>query len=180
MAYNLGEIEISKPRKTEIAIFGMGCFWGPQKLFDKTPGVIETEVGFMGGSGEFEDEEVSYEAVCSGETGHAEVVKVEFNPNAISYSELLDLFWGNHDATQKDRQGVDIGNQYRSVIFYTKEEQKRIAENSKKEVQKMIGNERKIETEIISAGKFYKAEGYHQGYLEKNPGRVCHFGSTFR
>jgi len=163
----------------EIIYFGMGCFWGPQKLFDSVHGVLKTEVGFMGGEEIYEEGELSYESVCSGKTGHAEVVKIEFDSEVISYKEILDLFWKNHDATQMNRQGPDVGDQYRSAIFYTNEEQKEEAEESMKNVQREIGKERKIVTEINKAGKFYKAEKYHQSYLQKT-GRACHFGSTFK
>ena len=158
-----------KKDKTETATFAMGCFWKPQLLFDKIPGVIRTEVGYMGG-----DEshvKVTYQDVCSDETGHAEVVQIEFNPRKVDYEELLDIFWKNHNPTTMNRQGPDMGTQYRSAIFYYNERQKKEAESSKKEAQKNWENE--IVTKIVEAGKFYKAEEYHQNYLKKNRGAVC-------
>ncbi len=149
--------------KTEKATFGMGCFWHPQEVFDKTNGVVLTEVGFMGGDESYKD--LSYEKVCSGTTEHAEVVQITFNSEIVSYEELLETFWKEHDPTTKNRQGPDIGDQYRSVIFYHTEKQKRLALKSKDKQQKNFKN--KIVTKIKKAGKFYKAEEYHQNYLKK-------------
>ena len=156
--------------KTEKAIFAMGCFWGPQLLFDKLPGVLKTRVGYMGGK---EDKkEYSYREVCSDATGHAEVVEIEFNSEKIAYGKLLDFFWENHDSTQMNRQGPDFGSQYRSAIFYSDDSQKKLAEKSKEELQKRLKN--KITTKIVKAGKFYEAEEYHQKYLEKKGLESCH------
>ena len=148
--------------KTEKATFGMGCFWHPQELFEKIKGVIKTEVGFMGGK---DYEELTYEKVCTGTTGHAEVVQIIFNSEIISYEELLNIFWKEHNPTTRNRQGLDFGDQYRSVIFCHNEKQKRLALKSKKEQQKNFRN--KIVTEIKKAGRFYKAEEYHQHYFKK-------------
>ncbi len=147
---------------TEIATFGAGCFWKPQEEFDKIKGVVKTTVGFMGG----DVKNPSYEQVCTNETGHVEVTQIEFDTDQISYEELLEKFWEIHDPTQIDRQGPDIGSQYRTVIFYHTGEQKRIAENSLKKHQKDF--EGKITTSIEPATDFYKAEEYHQKYNEKN------------
>lgn len=155
--------------KKEIAAFGAGCFWGVQSVFDRVKGVLKTEVGYMGGDEGYEN--VSYEMVCSGKTWHAETVKVEFNPSKISYSELLDVFWKSHDPTQLNRQGFDFGTQYRSVIFYYNDKQKKEAEMSLLKKQKELGK-KKIVTEIVKARKFYRAEEYHQKYNEKH-GKVC-------
>ncbi len=155
--------------KKETAIFGMGCFWHSEAAFSKVKGVSKTEVGYMGG--DESRESVSYEDVCSDETGHAEVVRVEFDSDIVSYSELLDLFWKNHDPTQMNRQGVDVGTQYRSAIFYLNDSQKKIAEESLKTWQKRLGK-KKIVTNIVKAGKFFRAEEYHQKYHEKHGG-VC-------
>lgn len=142
------------------ATFGAGCFWGPEEVFGKVKGVISTKVGYMGGT----VENPSYEKVCSGRTGHAEVVQIEFDPAKVSYKELLIIFWKIHDPAQLNRQGPDIGRQYRSVIFYHNEEQRKLAEQSKP---------KNAVTEIVPATKFYKAEEYHQKYLQKGKGRVC-------
>jgi len=150
--------------KTEVAMFGMGCFWKPQFLFDKIPGVIKTRVGYSGG-GE-EKDTYSYGEVRSGFTNHAEVIKIWFDPEKINYKKLLNFFWNSHNPTTLNRQGPDIGTQYRSAIFYLNEGQKIIAEKSIMEQQeKFINN--KIVTEIKKSGKFYEAEGHHQKYLEK-------------
>ncbi len=145
------------------ATFAMGCFWHPQRVFEQLKGVIDTEVGFMGGDESLSS--LSYEKVCSGTTGHAEVIQITFEDKIIPYKRLLDIFWREHDPTTEDRQGPDIGDQYRSVIFYHNEKQKKLAEESKKEQQKNFKN--KIVTEIKKAGKFYKAEEYHQHYFKK-------------
>jgi peptide-methionine (S)-S-oxide reductase len=158
----------------KIAVFGMGCFWGPQLLFDKVKGVLRSEVGYMGGK-----KMASYEEVCTGKTGHAEVIKIEYDANKISYLDLLKVFWSNHDPTQENGQGVDIGNQYRSVVFYFDDGQKKKALASKKELQKKIGSGKKIITHVIKAGKFYRAEDYHQKYLEKKGQIVCAMNTVF-
>jgi peptide-methionine (S)-S-oxide reductase len=155
----------------ETTTFGAGCFWGVESSFQKIKGVTKTTVGYMGGN----LKNPTYEDVCSNKTGHAEVVQVEFDNSKISYDELLEVFWHIHDPTQKDRQGVDIGSQYRSVIFYHNMEQKSIAEKSKAKLNQLNKFKKPIVTEIIEAKEFYKAEEYHQDYLNKNKG-VC---STF-
>ncbi len=151
------------------AAFAAGCFWGVQSAFDKVEGVVETVVGFMGGK----VDNPSYKDVCRGDTDHAEVVKVKYDPDKISYEELLELFWKIHDSTTPNRQGADIGSQYRSLIFYYDEEQKRLAESSKKMHQKQLG--RPIVTEILPTSKFWRAEEYHQKYFEKTGQSSCHF-----
>jgi len=146
----------------EIAIFAAGCFWGVQKKFDLTSGVLETNVGYIGGH----LDNPSYEDVCFQDTGHAEAIEIKYDPKIISYKELLDIFWKMHNPTTLNRQGPDIGEQYRSAIFYVDENQKRFAEESKKIMnEKIFGN--KIVTEITQASKFYTAEDYHQKYLKK-------------
>lgn len=155
----------------EIATFGCGCFWGIQYVFDKVPGVIKTEVGYMGGD-EKKFPDVSYEQVCTDETGYAEVLRVEYDSKKISYEKLLDIFWHSHDPTTLNQQGYDFGNQYRSVIFYYNDEQKNKAEKSLEEIQKLIP--KKIVTLIAKAGKFVKAEEYHQKYADRHGPRSCH------
>ncbi|NCN99369.1 peptide-methionine (S)-S-oxide reductase [Candidatus Pacearchaeota archaeon CG10_big_fil_rev_8_21_14_0_10_35_219] len=164
--------------KTEKATFGMGCFWSPQLLFDKTPGVIKTVVGFMDGNKK-RFPNPTYQQVCDNPTGYAEVTQITFNPKKISYEKLLDIFWKNHNPTTKNRQGLDIGVQYRSVIFYHNKKQKELAEKTKKEQQK-IGSKKKsffggkkVVTEIEPAGKFIKADEHHQKYLEKHGKISC-------
>lgn len=161
----------SKRVKSEIAYFAMGCFWKPQKIFSETPGVEETLVGYMGGKEE--KESYSYKEVCEEDTGHAEVVKVIFNPSIIDYETLLDVFWTNHDPTQLNRQGLDYGEQYRSAIFYVDSSQEKKAKKSKEEREKLIGKEKVIVTKIEKAGRFYKAEEFHQNYLEKRGLNNC-------
>lgn len=152
--------------KTEKAIFGAGCFWHVQEKFDNLKGVVETEVGFMGGS----LDNPSYKEVCSGNTGHIEVCLVKFNPNIISFGELLDAFWKMHNPTQLNRQGADVGEQYLSVIFYCSAEQKKESEKSLRKEQKRY--KEKIVTRIASAKTFFRAEEYHQKYYQKN-GSSC-------
>lgn len=148
-------------KKLGTAAFGAGCFWHVQTAFDKVPGVVGTMVGYMGGT----YENPTYEDVCSDATGHVEVVQVTFDPKRVSYTELLKAFWEVHDPTQVNRQGFDIGTQYRSVIFYYNESQRKAAEKAKKEKQKEVG--KPISTSIEKAATFYKAEEYHQKYLAK-------------
>lgn len=147
---------------TEIAIFAGGCFWGIQAVFDQVPGVINTIAGYSGGSRMFKNP--GYKLVCTGITGHAESVKIEFDPRKISYNKLLEIFWMNHNPTTKNRQGLDIGTQYRSAIFYTSDTQKKAAIKSLNEYQKKL--DRKIVTEIVKAQDFYPAEDYHQKYYK--------------
>ena len=160
-----------KKANLQMATFGAGCFWGVEEAFRKVKGVTETEVGYSGGS----MRNPTYEDVCADETGHAEVVKVTYDPKAVGYGELLKAFWDNHDPTTPNRQGPDVGTQYRSVIFYHTPEQKRLAERSKAELDKSgrFGR-RKIVTEIVPASEFYKAEEYHQKYLQKKGLESCH------
>ncbi len=145
----------------ESVIFGAGCFWGVEKAFRKVKGVIDVTVGYAGGS----VENPSYEEVCRGETGHAEVVKVDFDSTQVSYSELLKVFWSIHNPTTPNRQGPDRGSQYRSVILYTTPEQQTEAEQLKQEHSTLFDDP--IVTEIVYATPFYRAEEYHQRYLEK-------------
>ncbi|MCH8945349.1 MAG: peptide-methionine (S)-S-oxide reductase MsrA [Nanoarchaeota archaeon] len=145
----------------EVAIFAAGCFWKPEDIFSKTHGVVKTRAGYLGGK----TKKPNYQNVCSGETGHVEATEVIFNPKEISYEKLLDIFWEMHNPTTKDRQGVDFGSQYNSVIFYTNDSQKEIAEKSKKEMQVKIG--KKIVTQIKKAHEFWEAEEYHQKYIQK-------------
>ncbi len=154
-------------KKLEKATFAAGCFWGVEETFRTTEGVVSTMVGYTGGS----TSNPTYEQVCSNATGHAEAVQVEFNPKLVSYVDLLHVFWSLHDPTTMNGQGLDIGSQYRSAIFYHGAEQKKAAEKSLKEEQKNYTN--KIVTEIVPAGKFWKAEEYHQKYLMKTGKRVC-------
>lgn len=152
----------------EIATFGAGCFWGVEAAFRKVPGVVRTRVGYTGGL----MDQPTYEDVLTDRTGHVEAVEVIYDPTQISYEKLLTIFWFIHDPTQDMRQGNDVGIQYRSVIFYHTNEQKRLAEASKFAAQKNYN--RPITTTIEPAEKFWPAEDYHQRYLEKNPGGYCH------
>ena len=149
---------------TEKAIFGAGCFWGVEAAFRKVKGVISTAVGYSGGS--FKNP--TYEDVCTDQTGHAEVVEVQYDPEKLSYDELLDLFWSVHDPTTPNRQGPDFGTQYRSGIFYYTPQQKDQAEAAKEKLQKSGRFQRPIVTEIKPASEFYRAEEYHQRYFEKH------------
>ena len=155
---------------TEKATFGAGCFWGVEANFRKVKGVKDALVGYAGG----QTENPTYENVCSHTSGHAEVVQVEFDPKEVSYDQLLEAFWEMHDPTQVNRQGPDIGDQYRSVIFYHSAEQKKAAEASKKKIGESGQYAKPIATEISPAPAFWKAEEYHQRYLEKNGRAVCH------
>src|ERR1700722_3559227 len=158
---------------TELATFAAGCFWGVEAAFAKVDGVLETQVGYTGG----QKSEPTYEEVCTDRTGHAEAVQVTFDPAKVSYAELLDVFWSAHDPTTVDRQGPDVGSQYRSAIFYHNAEQEKIAEASLKEVDQSKVFRRKIVTQIVPAEKFYTAEEYHQKYFARR-GRAesCHVG----
>lgn len=156
--------------KTEKTIFAAGCFWGVEELFRTQPGVIETTVGYTGGK----TKKPTYEEVCSHTTGHAEAVEIEFDPKKISYEELLDVFFKGHNPTTLNRQGPDVGDQYRSAIFYLNESQKEMAEEKKEELQKRAKYAEPIVTEITKAGPFYRAEEYHQKYFLKNGGVGCH------
>ena len=151
----------------EKATFGAGCFWGPEGIFRKLDGVTATSVGYMGGS----LENPTYEEVCTGRTGHAEVVDVEFDPSRIAYEELLQVFWACHDPTTLNRQGPDFGTQYRSVLFFYGPEQEAAARASKEKLERSGHYRREIVTEITPASTYYPAEEYHQRYVEKRRGR---------
>jgi peptide-methionine (S)-S-oxide reductase len=164
------------PEGHEVAVFGLGCFWGAERKFWETEGVHSTAVGYSGGF----TKNPTYDEVCSGRTGHAETVRVVFDPEVVSYSRLLKLFWESHDPTQGYRQGADLGTQYRSVIEYTTPEQAAAAEASRASYQGELeaAGYGKITTEIVGSGEFYFAEGYHQQYLDKNPRGYCGIGGT--
>lgn len=147
------------------ATLGGGCFWCIEAVFNRTDGVLDVEAGYAGGH----TEDPSYEDICSGETGHAEVARISFDPEVISYGELLDLFWRAHDPTTMNRQGADVGSQYRSIILYHDEGQKKIAEKSKRELEKSSCYRNPVVTEIAALRNFYPAEEYHQNYFEKHP-----------
>jgi peptide-methionine (S)-S-oxide reductase len=164
------------PEGTEVAEFALGCFWGEERTFWQVPGVVSTSVGYEGGY----TPNPTYEEVCTGQTGHAETVRVVFDPAKVSYRQLLKVFWESHDPTQGMRQGNDSGTQYRSVIFYKSEAQKGAAEESAQDFQKRLSQAGygKITTEIVPAGEFYFAEDYHQQYLHKVPHGYCPDHST--
>ncbi len=149
--------------RTKIATFAAGCFWGPEARFRRISGVVDAAVGYMGGH----VKNPTYQMVCTDETGHAEVVQVTYDPSIISFEQLLDAFWHMHDPTTPDRQGFDFGTQYRSAIFYHDENQHTAAEASKKRLDESGQLSDPIVTEIVAAGPFYRAEEYHQRYLEK-------------
>ena len=150
-------------------MFGAGCFWGVEETFRNLDGVINTAVGYAGGR----KDNPSYEDVCTDETGHAEVVEVEFDPARVSYDRLLEVFWANHNPTQLNRQGPDVGTQYRSVVFYHSPEQKAAAEASKARLSQSGRFDRPIVTAIEPAPKFWRAEEYHQRYLQKRGQTHC-------
>ncbi len=156
--------------KLEKATFGAGCFWGVEDAFMQVKGVKETTVGYLGGT----MSEPSYKDVCTGQSGHAEVVQIIFDPQIVSYESLVNLFWKIHNPTLLNRQGLDVGTQYRSAIFYHSEQQKQIAEKSKSEITESGKFNRPIVTEISLVSIFYKAEEYHQEYLKKNGLSSCH------
>ena len=164
------------PEGLERAVFGLGCFWGAERVFWQAPGVYTTAAGYAGGY----TPNATYQEVCSGQTGHAEVVLVVFDPEKTSYDELLRLFWENHDPTQGMRQGNDVGTQYRSAIYYENEEQRAAAERSKEMYERELraAGYDPITTEIAPAGPFYYAEDYHQQYLSKVPNGYCGLGGT--
>ena len=159
------------PDGTKTAIFGLGCFWGAEKAFWQMPGVVTTAVGYAGGS----TPNPTYSEACSGNTGHAEVVLVAFDPAVVTYEQLLQTFWEQHDPTQAMRQGNDVGTQYRSIILTADDEQRRVAESTRDAFQgKLAASDYgTIVTEIVPAGPFYYAEDYHQQYLDKNPRGYC-------
>lgn len=154
----------------EKATFGAGCFWGVEAAFQQVEGVIATQVGYMGGR----KERPTYEEVCSKTTGHAEVVEVTFDPSRVTYDDLLQVFWDCHDATQLNRQGPDVGTNYRSVIFYHSAKQEAAARASMEREQKRGRYSRPIVTEISPAATFWRAEEYHQHYLSNREGTICH------
>ncbi|MET8088957.1 peptide-methionine (S)-S-oxide reductase MsrA [Micromonospora sp. NPDC005220] len=164
------------PEGLEVAVFGMGCFWGAERLFWTLPGVYTTSAGYAGGI----TKNPTYEETCSGRTGHAEVVQVVYDPSRINYADLLKVFWENHDPTQGMRQGNDVGTQYRSAIYTTTDEQRTIAESSRDAFQPIVTRAGKgeITTEIAPLGSYYFAEDYHQQYLAptKNPNGYCNHG----
>jgi peptide-methionine (S)-S-oxide reductase len=164
------------PDGLERAVFGMGCFWGAERTFWQTPGVFSTSAGYAGGF----TPNPTYEEVCSGRTGHAEVVQVVFDPRLVSYEQLLRVFWEGHDPTQGMRQGNDAGTQYRSAIYTVGDAQRRAAEASRDAYQKALAAAGRgvVTTEIREAPEYYYAEDYHQQYLGKNPGGYCGLGGT--
>jgi peptide-methionine (S)-S-oxide reductase len=155
---------------TEKATFAAGCFWGVQETFRQTPGVLSTVAGYTGGT----VPNPSYEDVCTDTTGHAEAVEIEYDPALVSYRTLLDIFWNNHNPTTRNRQGPDVGSQYRSAIFYHSAAQQRLAEESKTDLAASGKFANPIVTEILPAGPFYQAEEYHQQYLAKRGLASCH------
>ncbi len=159
-----------KSKTTENATFAAGCFWGVQAAFDRLKGVIKTEVGYTGGH----LEKPTYDDVCTDNTGHAEAVLVEYNPNIISYEKLLKTFWSIHDPTQVNQQGPDVGSQYRSAIFYHSKQQQKSALKSKEALEKSKKYAKPIATVILPIEKFWKAEEYHQHYLKKRGEMMCH------
>jgi peptide-methionine (S)-S-oxide reductase len=169
-------MEAPFPADAEVAMFGMGCFWGAEKKFWSVPGVISTQVGYAAGL----TPNPSYREVCSGRTGHNEVVRVVFDPKKTTYEALLKVFWENHDPTQGMQQGNDVGTQYRSAIYTFSPEQQRAAEASRQAFQDRLNDAGfgRITTEIAEAPPFYYAEDYHQQYLAKNPGGYCGLGGT--
>lgn len=164
------------PEGTATAEFALGCFWGAERGFWQTEGVVSTAAGYEGGY----TPNATYEEVCTGRTGHAEAVRVVYDPARVSYRDLLRVFWESHDPTQGMRQGGDIGTQYRSVIFVRSDEERQAAEESRDKYQQVLRNAGygDITTEIVPAGEFYFAEDYHQQYLYKNPNGYCGLGGT--
>lgn len=156
--------------KYEMATFAAGCFWGVESLFKQVNGVLDTTVGYTGGT----TPDPTYRQVCTGITGHAEAVLIKYDPGIVTYEELLSLFWRMHDPTTPDRQGPDVGTQYRSAIFYHNEEQRKAAERSKEGFDRSGVYADKAATQIVPASTFYEAEEYHQDYFEKHGGRSCH------
>jgi peptide-methionine (S)-S-oxide reductase len=152
-----------KENALEKATFAAGCFWGVEAAFRQVPGVVATRVGYTGGH----TTDPTYERVCSHTTGHAEAVEVTYDPERVSYEQLLDVFWTKHNPTTKNRQGLDIGDQYRSAIFFHSPEQQEAAERTKEAMQAKLHWPKKVVTEIVPAPQFYEAEDYHQQYLEK-------------
>ena len=165
-------INMSAQNQTEKAIFAGGCFWCTESIFKELKGVKKVTPGYTGGK----RKKPTYEQVCSGATGHAEAVEIVYNPNEISYEELLEVFFATHDPTTLNRQGNDVGTQYRSAIFYTTEKQKEIAENYIKFLNESDVFDQYIVTEVVPATEFYEAEDYHKNYLARNPDNpYCHY-----
>ena len=164
------------PEGLEQAVFGLGCFWGAERVFWEAPGVYTTAVGYAGG----ETPNATYEEVCSGRTGHTEAVLVVYDPEKVSYADLLRVFWEGHDPTQVMRQGNDVGTQYRSAAYWTTEAQRDTLEASRDAYQQTLSEAGygEITTEIAETGPFYYAEPYHQQYLDKNPGGYCPIHAT--
>ena len=156
--------------KTDKATFAAGCFWGVESAFRQVPGVIDTQVGYTGGKAA----NPTYKEVCTDATGHAEAIEITFDPDKVSYQALVELFFKMHDSTQVNRQGPDVGTQYRSAIFYHSPEQKVAAEAAKDALEKSGKYKKPVVTQILPAGPFYRAEEYHQRYFEKNGGPACH------
>ncbi len=154
----------------QTATFGAGCFWGVEEVYRNLKGVKSTAVGYMGGA----LADPTYEKVCTDKTGHAEVVQITYDPAEVSYEKLLDVFWNNHNPTTINRQGPDVGTQYRSVIFFHTPEQEMTAKKSKEELERSKKYQSKIVTEIVPASTFYRAEEYHQQYLAKRGLSTCH------
>lgn len=172
---NQSSLTAKPPQGCEQVLLGMGCFWGAERLFWQLDGVISTSVGYSGGF----TPNPTYEEVCSGQTGHTEVVRVVFDPQIITFEQLLHAFWERHNPTQGMRQGNDLGTQYRSAIYVFSDEQLQTAIKSKQAYQELLGDEsQQITTEILPAGKYYYAENYHQQYLAKNPQGYCGLGGT--
>jgi peptide methionine sulfoxide reductase msrA/msrB len=174
MTFVLAGHEVPEERhekKTALAAFAAGCFWGSQEDFEKVPGVVDTEVGYMGGT----LKHPTYEEVCTDQTGHAETVQVVYDPTKVTYDQLLNVFWKNHDPTTVNRQGPDVGSQYRSVIFYYTPEQKAAAEAAIAEATASHRFSRPIVTQVVAATEFWRAEEYHQHYLDKNGLQNCRF-----
>ena len=165
------------PDGTEVAYFGMGCFWGAERMFWQTPGVVSTAVGYQGGF----TPHPTYEETCTGRTGHTEAVQVVFDPSKVTYEELLKVFWEGHDPTQGNRQGNDVGTQYRSAVYATSDAQLAAAKASAERYERALGDAGRpaeITTEIAPAGEFFYAEDHHQQYLHKVPNGYCGLGGT--
>ncbi|MGD8117259.1 peptide-methionine (S)-S-oxide reductase MsrA [Vibrio sp. TRT 29B02] len=172
---NQSSLTAEPPQGCEQVLFGMGCFWGAERLFWQLDGVVSTSVGYSGGF----TPNPTYQEVCSGQTGHTEVVRVVFDTQVISFEQLLHAFWEKHNPTQGRRQGNDLGTQYRSAIYVYSDEQYQTASASKQAYQALLGDDvQSITTEILPAGKYYYAENYHQQYLAKNPNGYCGLGGT--
>ena len=169
-AAQMAGTEEKEERKMEKAMFAAGCFWGVESIFQQIDGVVDTTVGYTGGT----TDSPTYREVCSKDTGHAEAIEIVYDPAKVSYEKLLDIFWRAHDPTTLNRQGPDIGTQYRSVVFYYTPEQKAVAEKAMAEAQKKW--KKPIVTQLVSGGVFYPAEAYHQDYFEKKGiKKSCHF-----